>query len=68
MYILLSLALPQPRVNRVPDAFTKEIIPYHGYKDGKAGEDRKPPGDLDVVLACRKQAAPARGRRLDAEA
>src|ERR1700690_1616990 len=60
--------LPLPRIKRITDAFTEQIVAEHGDQNCETGEGRKPPGDLDVVLTGGKQAAPAWGRGLNAEA
>ena len=58
----------QPRVQSVSKPLAEQIIPEDGYQYRKPGEDGKPPGDLDIILAGGEQAAPARRGRLNAEA
>src|SRR5512139_633309 len=48
---LPCLLLPLPRVKRIPDAFTQQVIAAHRHEYGEAGEGGEPPGNLDVVLA-----------------
>ena len=48
---VMSNLLPLPRIERITNALTQQIIPEHGHENGESGEGRKPPGDLDVVLA-----------------
>ena len=41
--------LALPRIERIANTFTQQIIPKHGDEDREAGEGRKPPGDLNVL-------------------
>src|SRR2546425_10164762 len=60
-------ALAEPRVERVPNPLTHEVVREHRDEDREAGIDRQPPADLDRVLALVQDIAPRRVRRLDAE-
>src|SRR6266704_3298722 len=60
-------ALAEPRVERVADALTEQVVREHGDEDGDAGIGREPPADLDRVLALVQNVAPAGVWRLDAE-
>ena len=48
------------------NSIPRGVVSQDGDEDGEAGEGGEPLGDLDVVLALREQAAPARCGRLDA--
>src|SRR5882672_7127360 len=60
-------ALAEPRIERVADAFAEQVVREDGDQDRDAGVGRKPPADLDRVLALVQDVAPAGVRRLDAE-
>ena len=63
-HFLLSLSW----IECVAYPFAEEVVAEDGNKDCKAGEGREPPGNFDIVLARRQEAAPGRRGRLDAEA
>src|SRR5205809_4620222 len=46
-----SDALPQPRIERVANAFAEQVVGQHGEQDGDTGIDGQPPGELDDFLA-----------------
>jgi hypothetical protein len=47
MFSLLALS----RVERIANPFSEQVVTEYSDEDCKTGEGRKPPGDLDVVLA-----------------
>src|SRR2546425_8635165 len=55
-------ALAEPRVERVADPFTQQVVGEHRDEDREAGVRREPPADLDRVLAFVQDVAPARMR------
>src|SRR5208283_5726179 len=47
------LILPQARIECIAQSLSDKIITEHGDEYGKAGEQRKPPRNSDIVLAGR---------------
>src|SRR5207245_7087109 len=60
-------ALAEPRIERVTNPFTEEIVREHRDEDRETRIGREPPADLDRVLALIQDVAPGRMRRLDPE-
>src|ERR1700687_1292565 len=49
----------QPGVECIPDPLTQKVVGKDRDKDCQTGEQRQPPGKLDVVLSRGKDIAPA---------
>src|SRR5207245_10850568 len=61
-------ALAEPRIERVTNPFTEEIVREHRDEDRETRIGREPPADLDRDLALLQDVAPGSLRRLDREA
>src|SRR3990167_313530 len=53
-----SGALPEARVQRVPDPLAQQVVREHGDQDRQPRVEREPPADLDRVLALVKDVPP----------
>src|SRR4030095_12600893 len=60
-------ALAEPRIERVADPLTQQVVREHRDEDRDSRIGREPPANLDGVLALVQDVAPGRVRRLHAE-
>src|SRR5438128_10989945 len=64
---LVDISDPELRVQGVAQPVAEQIDAKRREREGRAGQRREPPGDIEEVAALREHTAPRRRRCLDAE-